>query len=193
MVASIQYLRKSQVSLSIATVATLFSFIGSVVGSFLATRYADTYLNYLLVILVPAVALFMVFKPDFGQAKEKSRLLLFSLASITGLVIGAYDGFFGPGTGMFLTLIFTSVLGMDLLKACGTARIVNLASNAAALAMFLSHGVIDFSIAIPCAVSAVIGGFLGSRLALKIGVNVVKPVMLFVLFLLLVKVAVSLF
>lgn len=193
LVASIQYLRKSQVSLSIATVATLFSFIGSVVGSFLATRYADTYLNYLLVILVPAVALFMVFKPDFGQAKEKSRLLLFSLASITGLVIGAYDGFFGPGTGMFLTLIFTSVLGMDLLKACGTARIVNLASNAAALAMFLYHGVIDFSIAIPCAVSAVIGGFLGSRLALKIGVNAVKPVMLFVLCLLLVKVAVSLF
>ena len=89
LIASIQYLRKSQGSLSIASVATLFSFIGSVVGSFLATRYADTYLNYLLVILVPAVALFMVFKPDFGQAKEKSRLLLFSLASITGLVIGA--------------------------------------------------------------------------------------------------------
>jgi uncharacterized membrane protein YfcA len=103
---------------------------------------------------------------------------------MTGLVVGAYDGFFGPGTGMFLTLIFTSVLGMDLLKACGTARIVNLSSNVAALAMFLYHGVIDFSIAVPCAISAVIGGFLGSRLALKVGVHVVKPVMLFVLALL---------
>ncbi|ADY13094.1 TSUP family transporter [Sphaerochaeta globosa] len=193
LVASIQYLRRSQVSLSIGLVATLFSFIGSAMGSALATRYADTYLNYLLVFLVPALALFMIFKPDFGQAQQKSRLFLYSLASITGLVIGCYDGFFGPGTGMFLTVIFTSVLGMDLLKACGTARIVNLASNVAALAMFLYHGVIDFSIAIPCAVSAVIGGYLGSRLALKVGANVVKPVMLFVLLLLLVKVAVSLF
>lgn len=193
LVASIQYLRRSQVSLSIGLVATLFSFIGSAIGSALATRYADTYLQYLLVFLVPAIALFMIFKPDFGQAQQKSQLLLYTLGSVTGLVVGCYDGFFGPGTGMFLTVIFTSVLGMDLLKACGTARIVNLASNVAALAMFLYHGVIDFSIAIPCAVSAVIGGYLGSRLALKVGANVVKPVMLFVLLLLLVKVAVSLF
>lgn len=193
LVASIQYIRRSQVSYSIGLVATFFSFIGSAFGSELASRYAHTYLNYLLVFLVPALALFMLFKPDWGQGQEKSRSFLISLSALTGLVIGAYDGFFGPGTGMFLTVIFTSVLGLDLLKACGTARIVNLASNVAALCMFLYHGVIDFSIAIPCAISAIIGGYLGSRLALKIGVNVVKPVMLFVLLLLLVKVAATLF
>ncbi len=193
LVASIQYFRKQQVSLSIGLAATLFSFIGSTFGSFLATRYADTYLNYLLVILVPSLALFMLFKPDFGRGREKSRTFLLLLASLAGLVVGAYDGFFGPGTGMFLTIVFTSVLGLDLLKASGTARVVNLASNIAALAMFLHHGVIDFSIAIPCAVSAIIGGFLGSRLALKIGANIIKPVMAFVLLLLLVRVLVSLF
>jgi hypothetical protein len=94
LVASIQYLRRSQVSLSIGLVATVMSFIGSAIGSFLANLYADTYLNYLLVILVPAIALFMLFKPDFGQAKEKSRVLLYVLGSMTGLVVGAYDGFF---------------------------------------------------------------------------------------------------
>ncbi|NCC64355.1 MAG: sulfite exporter TauE/SafE family protein, partial [Spirochaetia bacterium] len=93
----------------------------------------------------------------------------------------------------FLTIIFTSVLGLDLLKACGTARVVNFASNIAALMMFLLHGFVDFSIAVPCAVSAIIGGYIGSSLALKVGAKIVKPVMLFVLFLLLIKVAFEVF
>lgn len=192
-VATLRYLGKSQISFAIGTIATVMSFLGSSVGASLAARYAATYLHYLLLFLVPALVVFMLFKPDFGQARQRSKVFILSLSALTGLVIGAYDGFFGPGTGMFLTIVFTSVLGLDLLKACGTARIVNLASNVAALVMFLHHGLVDFSIAIPCAISAIIGGYIGSSLALKIGVKVVKPVMLFVLLLLLGKVALSVF
>ncbi len=192
-IASIRYLAHSQVSLLVGVVSIIFSFLGSGFGSLLATRYASTYLNYLLVFLVPALALFMMLKPDFGQARSRSKPFVVLLGMVTGLVMGMYDGFFGPGTGMFLTLIFTSVLGLDLLKACGTARVVNLASNVAALAVFLRHGVIDFSIAIPCALSAIVGGYLGSTLALTVGVKVVKPVMLFVLAILLLKIVVGMF
>lgn len=193
LIASIRYIAHSQVSLLVGVVAIIFSFLGSGFGSLMATRYASTYLSYLLVFLVPALALFMMLKPDFGQAKSRSKPFVVLLGMITGLVMGMYDGFFGPGTGMFLTLIFTSVLGLDLLRACGTARVVNLASNVAALAVFLRHGAIDFAIAIPCALSAIIGGYLGSTLALSVGVKVVKPVMLFVLAILLVKVVVGMF
>ncbi|MGE4585387.1 MAG: TSUP family transporter [Sphaerochaeta sp.] len=190
-IASLQYISRKQVSWAVGLIAIVFSFLGSAYGSYLATRFASTYLHYLLVFLVPALAAFMLLKPDFGRATHHTKAFTLSLGALTGLVMGAYDGFFGPGTGMFLTLIFTSALGLDLLKASGTARVVNLASNIAALATFLMHGVVDFSIAIPCAFSAILGGYLGSHLALRIGSKVVKPVMLFVLALLLVKVVVS--
>lgn len=193
LVASIQYLAQKQVSLLVGGIAILTTFIGSAYGSFLATRYAATYLSYLLIILVPSLAIFMMVNPNFGKASIRLRSFTLLLSGITGFVMGMYDGFFGPGTGMFLTLIFTSVLGLDLLKACGTARIVNLASNLAALTIFLYHGVIDFYIAIPCAVSAIIGGYIGSHLALRVGSKVVKPVMLLVLSLLLIKVVVERF
>lgn len=192
-IATFKYFQKSQISLAIGTIAVIFSFLGSSIGSALAARYAATYLYYLLLFLVPALSLFMLFKPDFGQGKERSKGFGLTLGAISGLVVGAYDGFFGPGTGMFFTIIFTSVLGLDLLKACGTARVVNFASNIAALMMFLLHGFVDFSIAIPCAVSAVIGSYIGSSLALKVGAKVVKPVMFLVLSLLLIKVAFEVF
>jgi len=193
LVATYRYFKQKQIDGKVGLVAVVFSFAGSFLGASLATLYANVYLNYALLVLVPAIALFMLFKPDFGQAHEHSNTALFLLSALTALVIGTYDGFFGPGTGMFLTLVFTSVIGLDLLKACGTARVVNLSSNLAALATFLYHGSVDFSIAIPCAISAIIGGYIGSGLALKVGAKVVKPVMLFVLTLLLLKVTLQMF
>ncbi|HKL59798.1 MAG TPA: TSUP family transporter, partial [Sphaerochaeta sp.] len=115
------------------------------------------------------------------------------LSAAIGLLLGAYDGFFGPGTGMFLTILFTSVIGLDLLRSSGTAKVVNLASNVAALITFIRFGNINYSIAIPCAISAIIGGYIGSGLAIRGGVKVIRPVMLFVLSLLLLKVITSTF
>lgn len=188
-----RYIRNGQVDWKVGSIAILFSLAGSAVGSSLATRFADAYLHYLLIFLVPAIAIFIMLKPDFGQAKPMEDKLAIPLSAVAGLALGAYDGFFGPGTGMFLTIIFTSVIGLDLLRSCGTAKVVNLASNVAALATFVRFGSIDYAIAIPCAISAIIGGYIGSGLAIRGGVKVIKPVMLLVLGLLLLKVASSTF
>lgn len=190
-IACYRYIRKGEVDWKIGTIAILFSFAGSSVGSYLATRFADAYLHYLLIFLVPAIALFILLKPDFGQAKTMASKYSIPLSAVAGLLLGAYDGFFGPGTGMFLTIIFTSVIGLDLLRSCGTAKVVNLASNVAALTTFIRFGSIDYGIAIPCAISAIIGGYIGSGLAIRGGVKVIRPVMLFVLALLLLKVVSS--
>jgi uncharacterized membrane protein YfcA len=192
-IATVRYIKGGQVDWKIGSIALVMSMIGSAVGSNLATRYAQTYLQYLLVFLVPAIAVFMLAKPNFGQARMRGTASAMLLGGAGGLVIGAYDGIFGPGTGMFLTLVFTSVIGLDLLKSCGTAKVVNLASNYAALATFVLHGTIDYSIAVPCAISSIVGGYIGSGLALKGGAKVVKPVMLLVLFLLLLKVVLGMF
>lgn len=192
-IACYRYIRNGQVDWKVGSIAILFSLAGSAVGSSLATRFADAYLHYLLIFLVPAIAIFIMLKPDFGQAKPMDDKLAIPLSAVAGLALGAYDGFFGPGTGMFLTIIFTSVIGLDLLRSCGTAKVVNLASNVAALATFVRFGSIDYAIAIPCAISAIIGGYIGSGLAIRGGVKVIKPVMLLVLGLLLLKVASSTF
>lgn len=192
-IACYRYIKKGQVEWKVGTIAILFSLAGSMVGSTLATRFADAYLHYLLIFLVPAIAIFIMLKPDFGQAKPMPTKYSIPLSAFAGLLLGTYDGFFGPGTGMFLTIIFTSVIGLDLLKSCGTAKVVNLASNVAALATFMRFGSIDYAIAIPCAISAIIGGYIGSGLAIRGGVKVIKPVMLLVLGLLLLKVITSMF
>lgn len=188
-----RYIRKDQVDWKVGTFAILFSLAGSALGSALATRFADIYLHYLLIFLVPVIAVFIMLKPDFGQAKPMEARTAIPLSALAGLVLGAYDGFFGPGTGMFLTIIFTSIIGLDLLRSVGTAKVVNLASNVAALATFIRFGNIDYTIAIPCAISAIIGGYIGSGMAIRGGVKVIRPVMLLVLGLLLLKVVASTF
>lgn len=101
------------------------------------------------------------------------------------LVIGCYDGFFGPGTGTFLMLALTTLCGFDLLTASGNTKLINLSSNLAAFATFALSGSILWTLGIPAALFNIAGNYLGSGLALKRGAAVIRPMMLTVLILLL--------
>jgi uncharacterized membrane protein YfcA len=163
--------------------SAIFSVFSALLGSFLGARAAlaldDKYLQYCLIILLPAIAIFVLFRRNFG---ETNRVAAFSewqvvlLSSLSGLVIGAYDGFFGPGAGMFLILVYTSVLGFSLTMASGNAKVVNLASNVAAMITFILSGKVVFSIAVPAAAFGILGNWIGSGLAVKKGAKVIKPV-----------------
>jgi len=108
-------------------------------------------------------------------------------ASLIGFGIGAYDGLIGPGTGTFLILAFTALLGMKTLHASGTAKWVNLASNVAAFFTFLLHGQVLFWVGIPAALCAILGNWAGSHLAIKNGEKIIRPLMAIVMILLLIK------
>ncbi len=190
-IATIRYAKNKDIDWSVVVVAFVCSICGSLLGSRLALILDGVYLQYLLLFLVPVIAVLTLVKPDFGKAKECRHKLLVS--AITGLVVGCYDGFFGPGTGMFLTWIFSAVVGLELLKAVGTTKVVNLSSNIAALVTFAISGNIDYRIGIPCALSSIAGGYIGSGLAVRNGAKVIKPMLVVVLALLLVKVVVNLF
>lgn len=171
----------------------LYAFVGALVGSATGARLAlyldERLLAYMLVVAIPTVALFLLFRKDFGVAGKELpplRLNLYSLAA--GFVIGGYDGFFGPGTGTFLIMAFTAVLGLGLLTACGNAKVVNFASNIAAVATFMASGDVNYRLGIPCAVCAILGNFVGTRLAINNGAKIVRPMMLFVITLLLCKI-----
>jgi uncharacterized protein len=95
-------------------------------------------------------------------------------ACTLGGVIGFYDGFFGPGTGSFFVFLFVRWLGFDFLHASASAKLLNVASNLAALILFTSKGHIWWHFVLPLAAANVIGSLLGTRLALKHGSGFVR-------------------
>ena len=147
-------------------------------------------LYYVMLAVVPVMAVFLLFKRDFGQedrSGELSRGQLMAMALGIGLVIGGYDGFFGPGAGTFLMLAFTGLCRFDLLTASGNTKVANSASNLAALAAFALAGQVLWAVGIPAALCGIAGNYVGSSLALKGGAKVIRPMFFVVLALLLAR------
>lgn len=116
---------------------------------------------------------------------ERGRAAL--LAFMIGLLIGGYDGLFGPGTGTFAIMAFSVLMGFDLRTASGNAKILNLASNYASLMTFAFAGTIIYGVALPAALCGIAGNYLGAHCALTKGARFIRPMMLTVLMMLVLK------
>lgn len=195
--ASVKYIRAGQVDLRVGVLSALSSFLGSVGGSSLSLLIPDRVLKLIMLGVLPLVALFLLLRKDFGTsaAPEKAltprRIVASSIAA--GLVIGCYDGLIGPGTGTFLILAFSALLGFDLLKSSGCAKLANLASNLASMLVFSLNGKVLPALALPAAIFAIMGNYLGARLALRGGSRYVRYTIFLVVGLLFVKMAAELF
>lgn len=193
-VAVVRYIKSKQIDVKICIFSAIAALIGSAIGSHLTLLVSDVFIKYLLLITAPILALLTFFKKDFGGDSELvENTRVYVICASIALVMGAYDGFFGPGTGMFIIFFFTTIVHMDIKKACGNAKVINLASNVAALSTFIVNGNINYKIAIPCACAQILGSYIGSGFAIRKGVKVVKPIMLIVISLLLIKVVYDLF
>lgn len=189
--ASWNYAKSGNVDWMCALPAAVFSLIGSALGTSLAVFLRDDILQAIVLITLPLVAITLVLpkKKEKAPAAPKKAALL---SCLIGLLIGCYDGLVGPGTGTFLTLTFSGILGYSLLKSSGCARIANLASNLASMAVFLTSGNILFRVAIPATFCAMLGNYLGSKFAIKGGSGKIRLVMFFVLGLLFLKIGLQL-
>jgi len=147
-------------------------------------------LRWLMVALVPVLAVFTVLKKDLFAPKEQNMPLIKEqfITSVIALAIGWYDGFFGPGTGMFLILAFVSILRLNPVTASGNAKVINLCSNIAAVVTFAIGGKVLYILALPCAAFSITGNLLGAKLTIKNGAKIIKPVMLVVVLLLLITI-----
>ncbi|MBP5163586.1 MAG: TSUP family transporter [Spirochaetales bacterium] len=188
-VASINYIRTGNVHVTSLIPAVICALTGSYLGSNVALGLSSSTFNLLMLIATPVVALLVFFKKDYSQETVKQRSLAsyIILGSLIGLVVGFYDGFYGPGAGMFMQFGFIMIMGLEVKKACGNARIVNWSSNLGALVNFVIHGFVVYEVAVVCALFSVLGNFIGSRLAIKKDIRIVRPVMLVVTGLLFVK------
>ena len=191
-----QYARSGNVDWRAALYAAVGALVGANLGARLALLLNEKYLSYCLMLLLPAVALFLAFNRGFGQEPKllnHSKVQEAFLAIFIGVVVGAYDGFFGPGAGTFYIILFCTILGSDLLHANGNAKVVNMASNIGALIAYILNGKVWFAVGIPMALCTISGNFLGSRLAIKNGARFIRPVMALMIVLLLIKIVSDLF
>ena len=171
---------------------------GALPGAYLGTRVSlilgSDFMQIFMLCAIPAVAAVMLLRKDQEDSPSKpvTRKTLI-LCGVIGISVGFYDGFFGPGTGTFLILLFKALTGMDMVTASATSKPVNLASNIASLITRIAAGQVLYALALPAMCASVTGGLVGSRLALTRGAKFIRGVMLFVLALLLVKLIVELF
>ena len=167
--------------------------LGATGGSSLAVNLPDRILQIIILAALPLAAVILMLAKHRTDEDVKSlpraKTILYS--GLIGLTLGVYDGLIGPGTGTFLTIAFSIVLGFGLLKSSGCARVANLSSNVASLIVFLVNGSVLFSVGIPAICCSMLGNYLGARYAIKGGSRKIRLVMFFVLGLLFVKTILS--
>ena len=148
-------------------------FVGSAIGVALVWLVPPTALRPLVTALLLAVAIFMlVYRPKPSPDFAVRRPLW--LAGIVGLFMGFYDGFFGPGTGTILIMIYLLGWRDRLDAASANAKVPNFASNLAATIMFAWAGLIVWPISLPMGVGQAIGGYLGAQVTIRRGQGLVR-------------------
>ena len=173
--ALINFILKKKVVWKIAASGIAFSLIGSFIGSKTILLFRNETVGRIIIFLLP-LAMLITLIPQKEQAtgNEPSRFDLAVKIPVICLLIGFYDGFFGPGTGSFLIIAFYIFIGLGLVQSSATAKVFNLASNLGALAIFILEGKVIFMLGIPLAAANILGNYLGSNLAVKKGANTIK-------------------
>ena len=189
LMATIRYYRSGKLLVVPALIAAVAALPGSWLGTRAAMALGNRAMQIFMLFAIPIVGALVLFN---RKTREESRPIAkrqYPLCALIGLVIGFYDGFFGPGTGTFLIVLFTHLLGMDMVTASATAKPVNLFSNIASLATRIAAGNLLFALAFPAMACSILGGWLGAKLALTKGARLIRFVMLGVLALLTVRLA----
>jgi uncharacterized membrane protein YfcA len=186
--ALVRFSRAGLVDPARAKLAFPAGLLGSALGALALTAMSPRHLKPIVLVLLVGAAIVVGLRSGPPRVTARVPPRYTSLATVgIALVIAAYDGFFGPGTGTFLIVAFASLLGDPLRKASGEAKVVNFASNLAALAILASRGLVAWKIALPMAAAQAAGGFAGAHLAIKGGDVVVRRVVLLVVLALVVK------
>jgi uncharacterized membrane protein YfcA len=165
---------------------------GSVLGALSASLIPTQSMRPIVFVLLVSVAIYTWRKPDLGsiEALRYQKNKRFLISAIAGLVIGFYDGIFGPGTGSFLMLILI-YLGFAFLSASAIAKVVNVSTNLGAILVFGLHGAILWQVGLVLAMANIVGGLLGARLAIRGGSTLIRKVFLFVTVALIIRVGID--
>ena len=157
----------------------------------LALMVPETVIKHMMILILPIVAFYVLRNKDMGAGKRTgviSDKKVFAICVLAAFFVGGYDGFYGPGTGTFLILILTGAAGLDTRSASAQTKVINLASNIAALATFIFTGNVFYPLGLTAGVCSIAGHYIGAGMVAHDGQKVVRPVVLLVLAVLFVKI-----
>lgn len=163
--------------------------LAALAGAAAVTVVDPGHLRRLIPFALGIIALYTAFKPDLGTESRPPRMNSVPFQILFGLALGFYDGFLGPGTGSFWMMACVLCMGLDLRGATGVTKAMNLTSNAASLALFLWAGKVDFLVGGLMAAGQMLGATAGSRMAIRRGAAVIRPMFLTVVLTLTAKLA----
>ena len=190
---TVRYVKNGCVDWLLGIPSILLALLGAHFGTKLQLAVDERYLKLLLLLVLPIIALILLKKKSLPEDREPlNEWLRRGIVWGAALIIGTYDGFYGPGTGTFLLLLFCYAAKLDVRTASGNVKLVNLSSNIGALATSLSAGKVLVPIGLLAAVFSIAGQYIGAGLALKNGSKIVRPVILIVLLLLAGKIVLEL-
>lgn len=173
------FIRSGKVKLSLVKWLFPLSFIGSMSGAYIVRYVPSEFMKPLVVILLVVVACYTLLKKDWGDVSTYGGLSKKTglLSGVVAFTIGFYDGFFGPGTGSFLIFAFL-LIGFDFVTSSGNAKVLNFASNIAAMLTFLYLGYVHLGYSLIMGAGMILGAIAGTRVAIKKGAAYVRPLFL---------------
>lgn len=186
---TIRYAKDGFIPWKKAIICAVFALIGSSLGAELALLIDDGVFKIIMLVILPLTAIYVTKgkalvseKPPYPFGKTAI------IAASVALIIGAYDGFYGPGTGTFLIILLTALAHIPVTEANGTAKVINLSTNVAALVVYIINGKVIYLLGLVAGLFGILGNYLGARYFEKGGAKSMKPIMVTVLVIFFVKV-----
>lgn len=188
-ISAFQYAQKIKFDFKLLFVIAACCFTSSFLGARLVSIIDSATLKPVILVILVAIAVYTFFKKNLGsvQTKQLSLAKQMLYGGLVGLVVGFYDGFFGPGTGSFFVLGFVIILGFEFVKASAYAKVVNCITNISALTVFIREGYYVLDLAILMAIFNIMGSFIGSALALRKGNGFVRVIFLVIVTIMILK------
>lgn len=172
--ATARFWRAGTISADHARLAFPLGLLGSLIGAQLVLVLRPETLEPVVLVVLPIVALTVTLRPPQRGPADRSTHRARLVAGLIAFGIAAYDGFLGPGTGTFLIVAYIGLLGARPLQASADAKVVNFASNLAAVALFASRGLVLWELALPMAAGQFAGGWIGAHLTTRVGDRLVR-------------------
>lgn len=188
--ATYRFIRAGLVNFKLAVPSVIAAIIGSSIGAHISLMLPEEVMTYVLLVVLPVSAFLVLNKKLFNDKGNDTVTLdrrTYITATVAALIIGVYDGFYGPGTGTFLIIAFTIFAKLDIKTANAQAKVINLTTNVTALVIFLINGQVLLPLGLAAALCNMIGGYIGAGLVMKNGAKIAKPSIILVLILLSLK------
>ncbi|WP_119728516.1 sulfite exporter TauE/SafE family protein [Thermomonospora amylolytica] len=194
--AAYAYLRRTKPDLDVAGPAGAIAVASAAGGAACAAVISSDVLRPVIMVVLLGVAALVVLRPDLGRVPRpvlRTRRRTAAAVLVPGVLIAFYDGLVGPGTGTFLVMAFTGLLGADFVRASANSKIINTGTNLGALIVFALQGHVLWALGLAMAACNIAGAQLGAHMAIKRGAGFVRAVLLCVVTALVLKLALDQF